>query len=179
MYYDEEGERRRDKRNQVLEIPVTDFELSVRSRNCLKKMNIRNLGDLIRHSEQELLSYKNFGETSLQEIKDILAQKGLRLGMGREGEDEATRAFLGGGGPAPERPVDDRDAVQRRPISELELSVRSRNCMATLGVQTIGDLIQHTESELMACKNFGQTSMNEIRQKLAEFGLLLKTAEEA
>src|ERR1700734_2177022 len=78
MYYDDD-DRRGGNRNAVLDIPVTDFELSVRSRNCLKKMNIRTLGDLLKTSEQELLSYKNFGETSLNEIKALLAQKGLRL----------------------------------------------------------------------------------------------------
>jgi DNA-directed RNA polymerase subunit alpha len=173
MFYDEDIERKDDRRAAVLRTPITDFELSVRSRNCLSKMGVQSLGDLVRFTEQELLAHKNFGETSLQEIKDILAQKGLRLGMGRESEDEATRAFMG-----IDRPVDDRDAVLRRPISELELSVRSRNCMSTLGVQTIGDLVQHSEKDLMACKNFGQTSMNEIRQKLAEFGLMLKPMDE-
>jgi len=63
----------------------------------------------------------------------------------------------------------------KRALSELELSVRSRNCMAELGVQTIGDLVLHLENDLMGCcKNFGQTSMNEIRPKLAEFGLMLR-----
>src|SRR5437867_7458632 len=85
MYYDEDSDKRGGARNAVLEIPITDFELSVRSRNCLKKMNIRSLGDLLRTSEQELLSYKNFGETSLNEIKALLAQKGLRLGQNAEG----------------------------------------------------------------------------------------------
>ncbi len=172
MYYDEDIERKDDRRAAVMRTPITDFELSVRSRNCLAKMGVLSLGDLVRFTEQELLAHKNFGETSLQEIKDILAQKGLRLGMGRESEDEATRAFLG-----VERVQEDRDAILKRPISELELSVRSRNCMSTLGVQTIGDLVGHSETELMSCKNFGQTSMNEIRQKLAEFGLMLKTEE--
>src|SRR5690554_162950 len=60
MYFDEDADRRDGRRNAVLEIPISDFELSVRSRNCLKKMNIRTLGDLLRTSEQELLSYKNF-----------------------------------------------------------------------------------------------------------------------
>jgi len=172
MFYDEEIERKDDRRAAVMRTPITDFELSVRSRNCLSKMGVMTLGDLVRFTEQELLAHKNFGETSLQEIKDILAQKALKLGMGREGEDEATRAFLG-----LDRPVDDREAILKRPIGELELSVRSRNCMATLGVQTIGDLVHHSETQLMACKNFGQTSMNEIRQKLAEFGLMLRTEE--
>src|SRR3954471_9308145 len=84
MYYDED-DRRGGGSNRVLEIPITDFELSVRSRNCLKKMNIRSLGDLLKTTEQELLSYKNFGETSLNEIKALLAQKGLRLGQSAEG----------------------------------------------------------------------------------------------
>jgi DNA-directed RNA polymerase subunit alpha len=84
MYYDEDMERKEDRLNQILRIPITDFELSVRARNCLNKMNIMTLGDLVRQTEQELLSYKKFGETSLNEIKDILASKGLRLGMARE-----------------------------------------------------------------------------------------------
>ncbi|MHC5012241.1 MAG: DNA-directed RNA polymerase subunit alpha C-terminal domain-containing protein, partial [Planctomycetota bacterium] len=87
MYFDEDHERREDRRAQVLRTPISEFELSVRSRNCLAKMNIESLGDLVRKSEAELLAYKNFGETSLQEIKDILAQKGLRLGM--TSEDDA------------------------------------------------------------------------------------------
>ncbi|MDP6380003.1 MAG: DNA-directed RNA polymerase subunit alpha C-terminal domain-containing protein, partial [Phycisphaerae bacterium] len=84
MYYDEEKERRADKRNQKLDIPVTDFELSVRSRNCLQKMDVRSLGDLIKCTESDLLSYKNFGETSLAEIKQMLASQNLYLGMTRE-----------------------------------------------------------------------------------------------
>src|SRR4051794_16375882 len=84
MYYDEDADRKGGARNAVLEIPITDFELSVRSRNCLKKMNLRSLGDLLRTTEQELLSYKNFGETSLNEIKALLASKGLRLGQAAE-----------------------------------------------------------------------------------------------
>ena len=51
MYYSPEEEHMSSRFSQVLEIPVTDFELSVRSRNCLKKMNIRTLGDLTRVSE--------------------------------------------------------------------------------------------------------------------------------
>src|SRR5947208_3859513 len=90
MYYDDD-DRRGDKRNLVLEIPITDFELSVRSRNCLKKMNIKSLGDLLKTTEQELLSYKNFGETSLNEIKALLAQKGLRLGQAADDKSAAAR----------------------------------------------------------------------------------------
>src|SRR5439155_9093967 len=68
MYYSPEDDFDRGRFAQVLEVPVTDFELSVRARNCLKKMNIKTLGDLTRVTEAQLLASKNFGETSLAEI---------------------------------------------------------------------------------------------------------------
>src|SRR5262249_1590694 len=93
MYYNPEEEHAFTKFSQVLEIPVTDFELSVRSRNCLKKMNIKTLGDLTRVTEQQLLSSKNFGETSLQEIKEMMTSKGLRLGQSLEEGAHYDRGF--------------------------------------------------------------------------------------
>ena len=88
MYYDEEAQKKRDRLSQVLGVPVTDFELSVRSRNCLQKMGIFTLGDLARCSEQELLASKNFGETSLDEIREMLTSKGLQLGQLAHEKDE-------------------------------------------------------------------------------------------
>jgi len=175
MYYDEDQERRDDKRNKLLRTPINDFELSVRSRNCLAKMNIRTLGDLVKKTEAELLSYKNFGETSLTEIKEILKNKGLRLGMTN---DELMHRDLG---EQQEAPVAVEEAADpnspdpaRRPISELDLSVRSRRIVDLLKIRTIGDLASKTEAELLACPNFGQTSLNEIKTKLDEFGLSLR-----
>ncbi|MFM7137086.1 MAG: DNA-directed RNA polymerase subunit alpha C-terminal domain-containing protein, partial [Planctomycetota bacterium] len=78
---DEQLLRNRDRLDQILALPVTDFELSVRSRNCLQKMGIQTLGDLARTTEEEILASKNFGETSLVEIKEMLASKGLSLGQ--------------------------------------------------------------------------------------------------
>ncbi|MBM4020015.1 MAG: tetratricopeptide repeat protein [Planctomycetes bacterium] len=170
MYYDEEGERRRDKRNQVLEIPVTDFELSVRSRNCLKKMNIRTLGDLIRHSEQELLAYKNFGETSLQEIKDMLGSKNLKLGMAVEPSEE--RRILAPPPPALLAPPP-RAAGSSANVADLEFSARSRKALERLGCVTLGDIAAMSEEKLLAQKNFGETSLNEIKRVLRRFGLQL------
>ena len=81
MYYDEEARRRQDRMAQILSVPVSDFELSVRSRNCLQKMGVMTLGDLTQTTEQELLASKNFGETSLVEIREMLVSKGLELGQ--------------------------------------------------------------------------------------------------
>jgi DNA-directed RNA polymerase subunit alpha len=176
MYYDEDQERRDDKRNKLLRTPINDFELSVRSRNCLAKMNIRTLGDLVKKTEAELLSYKNFGETSLAEIKEILKNKGLHLGMT---SDELMSRDLGEAveaAPATEEQPDPNSPdPSRRPITELDLSVRSRRIVDLLKIRTIGDLSGRTEAELLACPNFGQTSLNEIKTKLDELGLSLRS----
>lgn len=175
MYYDEDQERRDDKRNKLLRTPINDFELSVRSRNCLAKMNIRTLGDLVKKTEAELLSYKNFGETSLTEIKEILKNKGLRLGMTN---DELMHRDLGEASEAPVAVEESADPNSpdpaRRPIAELDLSVRSRRIVDLLKLRCIGDLSSKTEAELLSCPNFGQTSLNEIKTKLDEFGLALR-----
>lgn len=170
MYYDEDEEKKEDRLNQILRIPVTDFELSVRSRNCLEKMNLRTLGDLIKMTEAELLAFKNFGETSLAEIKEILASKGLRLGMAREFEADASTSESQSSRTRTESQSGD---VESRPISDLELSVRSRRAMAVLSIHTIGDLTRLSEDDLKGVKNFGATSLNEIKKKLEELGLSL------
>lgn len=69
----------------VLLKPVDDLELTVRSANCLKAENIYYIGDLIQRTEVELLKTPNLGKKSLTEIKDILASRGLSLGMRLEG----------------------------------------------------------------------------------------------
>ncbi len=167
MVYDEEKEKRRDRQNKILEIPITDFELSVRSRNCLKKMNIITIGDLLRTTEAELLSYKNFGETSLVEIKKILESKNLRLGMALEEKIE---------GEPVETELDDQapPEILQKNIEDMELSVRAKRALGRLGVITLHELINKTEPELLGCKNFGVTSLNEIKEKLASFGLSLR-----
>ena len=66
---------------EILAKPIEELDLSVRSANCLKNANIRTLGDLVQRTEREMLSTKNFGRKSLDEIKDVLASLGLSFGM--------------------------------------------------------------------------------------------------
>jgi DNA-directed RNA polymerase subunit alpha len=68
-------------RNDNLNRSVEELELSVRSYNCLKNANIQTIGELVQKTEAEMLKTKNFGRKSLNEIKEILAQMGLSLGM--------------------------------------------------------------------------------------------------
>ncbi|HSB20297.1 MAG TPA: DNA-directed RNA polymerase subunit alpha [Anaeromyxobacteraceae bacterium] len=69
------------KLNENLFRSVDELELSVRSANCLQNANIKTIGDLVQKSEAEMLKTKNFGRKSLKEIKEILAEMGLSLGM--------------------------------------------------------------------------------------------------
>ncbi len=172
MVIDDAIEKRVESRNRLLATPISEFELSVRARNCLKKMNIQTLGDLLKLTEQELLAYKNFGETSLEEINQLLAKRGLRLGQRPEDIDPAALV------PAPPEPPrvtvpPGTEALLSKPVFELELSVRARRCLQRLNIETVGELIQRTEAELLAARNFGVTSLNEIKTRLKELGLSL------
>jgi len=71
----------RDEIDPILLRPVDDLELTVRSANCLKAENVYYIGDLVQRTEVELLKTPNLGKKSLTEIKDVLASKGLSLGM--------------------------------------------------------------------------------------------------
>jgi DNA-directed RNA polymerase subunit alpha len=78
---DAPAEEKEDEIDPILIRPVDDLELTVRSANCLKAENIYYIGDLIQRTEVELLKTPNLGKKSLTEIKDVLASRGLSLGM--------------------------------------------------------------------------------------------------
>ncbi len=186
MYYDEDLERKEDKLMQILRTPISDFELSVRARNCLANMDIRTLGDLVSRSEPELLEFKNFGETSLNEIKRVLSHKGLRLGLRREdGSFIVPDEFEGGFGASDldlewlgELSEEQVEALDLQ-ISALSLSVRCHRALVErLNLQRVGDVLRYTEEDLLAMPNFGITSLNELQNKLTEFGLRLRKAKE-
>jgi DNA-directed RNA polymerase subunit alpha len=172
MFYDEEKEKKKTRKSQILETPMSDFELSVRSRNCLKKMKIDTLGDLLNITETELLSYKNFGETSLREIKAILEPKGLYLGMALE-DKQLPSTEIGDEAVAGEQ----EEGLLNKPVDDLRLSVRARKCLQKLNLRTIGEITNKTDAELLGCKNFGVTSLNEVRNALGDLGLSLRNLD--
>ena len=69
------------KLSKLLSMSVSQIELSVRTANCLNNANIQSVGELVTKQEQEMLMYRNFGETSRNEIKKKLEALGLSLGM--------------------------------------------------------------------------------------------------
>lgn len=186
MYYDEEMERKEDRLMQVLRTPISEFELSVRARNCLAAMDIRTLGDLVSHAEDDLLAFKNFGETSLSEIKRVLAAKGLRLGLRREdGSFEVPEEFEARQRAAEEEApdwswlgelTDEQKEAMEMAISSLNLSVRCHRALVErLNLQKVGDILRYTEEDLLGMPNFGITSLRELAGKLEEMGLRLRT----
>jgi DNA-directed RNA polymerase subunit alpha len=167
-HYDHDREKVRQQIAGVMSIPIAQFELSVRSRNCLQKMGILTLGDLCKVSEIELLNSKNFGETSLVEIREMMTNKGLMIGQFAHQKDET------------DEPVDtsqyspEEQMLLDRPMSDLNLSVRARKCMTRLGLATIGELVRKSQDDLLECKNFGVTSLTEVREKLVQVNLSLR-----
>lgn len=139
---------------------IEHIELSVRTYLCLRNEGIRFIGDFARMSEAELLRLPNFGRKSLDELKEVLAQVGLHLGLA-----------------IPEWPPSDIGILSKRAtkllehIDELELSVRSANCLKNDGINYLGELVQKSEAEMLQTPNFGRKSLNEIKELLAESGL--------
>ena len=168
MYYDEDAARRDRELEQVLQTPITDFELSARSRNCLEDAGISTLRDLTVLTEQELLSGKNFGDTSLQEVRAILESRGLRIGQSIQHDQPSVPAFQ------LEDLSPEERAVVETPVSDLNLSVRASKCLSRLGIASIGELVSKSANELLSMRNFGVTSLNEIRGKLSDAGLALR-----
>ncbi len=78
---EEEIDEEVEKLRELLSRSVEELELSVRSSNCLRRANIKTLGELVARTEQEMLKYRNFGKQSLKEITEILAGMELYLGM--------------------------------------------------------------------------------------------------
>ncbi|HVH30306.1 MAG TPA: DNA-directed RNA polymerase subunit alpha [bacterium] len=108
-------------------------------------------------------------EEAVQEASRILTdQFKLLIGMGQEGE---AAAGLEPGADA------QMAKLYAMPIEELDLSVRPYNCLKRAGINTVGDLIQRTEEEIVAVKNFGRKSLDEVREKLTSLGLSLKKPE--
>jgi DNA-directed RNA polymerase subunit alpha len=168
MFYDEDAVRRERESEQVLGTPLADFELSARSRNCLERLGLDTLGDLTSITEAELMASKNFGETSLKEVRVILESRGLQVGENvkdkRVPPQKLRREDLS----------DEQRAIYDNPVSDLNLSVRARKCVSRLGIASIGELMNRSPDDLLSVRNFGVTSLNEIRHELAEMGVSLR-----
>ena len=169
MFFDEDTVRRNRELETVLLVPIADFELSARSRNCLDRAGIHTLGDLTRITEAELLSNKNFGETSLNEVREMMTSRALTVGQSLAmGKPAAVLTH------AREDVAPEMRAKLEMTVADLNLTVRSRKCLSRLGITTVGELVAKSADELLTVRNFGVTSLNEIRAKLTEVSMALR-----
>ena len=76
-------EREDEEKNKVLEMPIEELDLSVRSYNCLRRAGINTVEELARHSEEDMMKVRNLGKKSLKEVKDKLEELGLSLGCAK------------------------------------------------------------------------------------------------
>jgi hypothetical protein len=171
-------------------VTIAEMELSVRSFNCLKAASIETLDELLNWNPSELMKLPNFGSKCLNEIIDILHQIGY-LSFGDEiaaAGVQQTLPFLANGAPmfiqqnladtgttAESAPglIDSR--LNLRPaseitIAEMEVSVRTYNCLTAASVRTLDELLTWKPAQLMDLPNFGRKSLCEINDIVHSLG---------
>ena len=132
-----------------MEKPIEDLELSVRSFNCLKRSNIATVGDLVNKSEDDMMKVKNLGKKSLDEVIAKLHELGLDL----KEETKNTQVMI-------EKEENKKEKVLEMSIEELELSVRSFNCLKRAGIATVEDLTNKSETDMLKVRNLGKKSFD-------------------
>lgn len=157
----------------ILSRPIESLELSIRSYSVLKNEGIKYVGDLVIRQEGELLKLPNFGKKSLREIKEMLSELELHLGMGTAW-------------PSSRRKVGElvqnlkSNLREQKPspflilsLKRLNLSVRSYNALENAGIEYVKDLVIRQEEELLRLPYFGKKSLREVKEMLSELGLHL------
>jgi len=109
----------------------------------LAKAGIETVGELMEFSDEQLLALEKMGEGSVKEIRARL--------------DELVA------------PSDDLGDLGTSPVSVLGLSTRPKNCLAEAGIETVGELMEFSDEQLLALRNMGEGSVKEVRLKLEKF----------
>ena len=170
-------------RPHLVTAPVTGLGLSERPLNCLLRSGIELVSELIEHSSLELLALRNFGETSLADVEERLDVFGLVL----SDHPNADAINAAAGLVAADKSNDNSDsadtlldiAIARlagpvpSDVAGLGLSERPRNCLRYAGIEFVSELIEHSSRELLALRNFGETSLADVEERLDVFGLVL------
>jgi DNA-directed RNA polymerase subunit alpha len=172
MYYDDNLKRKEQELKRILNQSLSEFQIPTRAHNCLEALDIKTIGDLVKKTENDLMSCENFGMKTLTDIKDLLARRGLALSTETRTVtlESLLKSYI-----STETPH--QTDVLNKPIFEVEWSARVRGSLTRLKIYTLGDLTNKTENDFMDLPNFGQTSLEEIKRRLSQFGLSLKTAE--
>lgn len=150
-------------KEKVLSMRVEELDFSSRTQNALMRAGINTVEEIISYTEDEIIKVRNIGETGFTELLKKL--KGLGLSF-REREIYTMGMLI-------ERPEVKGEKVLEMTIEELELSVRTYTCLKRAGINTVDDLLQRTESDMIKIRNLGKKSLDEVILKLSALGLSL------
>ena len=158
--------------DEKLLIEFKDLDFSVRTMNCLSNQGLKTLGELVVFSEHDLRSFPKMGRTSIEEIKNILENYSLYLGMNLNqfnSEDNKKADHLQN---------KEWSEVSRtllieliKDFNEIPLSLRAKNALLNLGCNYVGDIILINKSELFRIKALGYKSISEIEDYLRSLNL--------
>jgi DNA-directed RNA polymerase subunit alpha len=171
MYYDDAFRRKETELKRLLAQPLSEFQIPTRARNCLESLNIKTLGDLVKKTEGELLENEHLGTKTLADIKDLLARR--RLSLSTENKRVTLESLLRSYISTEQTSQTD---LLNKPIFEIDWSARVRSSLTRLKIYILGDLTNKTENDFLDLPNVGQTSLDEIKRRLEQFGLSLKQA---
>ena len=167
-------EREETKKEKVLEMTIEELDLSVRSFNCLKRAGIDTVENTRVGSNTDYdkltLEVLTNGTISAKEAISLAAKilnEHLNLFVNLSDEAKNTEIMV-------ERPETVKEKVLEMTIEELDMSVRSFNCLKRAGIDTVEDLTKKTEEDMIKVRNLGKKSLEEVIQKLHSLGLDLK-----
>ena len=154
-------------KEKVLSMRVEELDFSSRTQNALMRAGINTVEKIISYTEDEIIKVRNIGETGFAEIWKKLHGLGLSF---REREIYTMGMLI-------ERPEVKGEKVLEMTIEELDFSVRTYTCLKRAGINTVDDLLQRTESDMIKIRNLGRKSLEEVILKLSALGLTLMEEE--
>lgn len=168
------AEKRNPPISGCLELTIEELDLSVRSFNCLKRANINTVADLTQKTMDDMMKVRNLGRKSLEEVIKKLAELGLSLKEDEESMHEGD-LIVEEGGLSEEA---DHGKLLEMSIEELDLSVRSYNCLKRADLNTVGDLLCKSKDDLIRETLLGRKSVEEVINKLTMMGLSLRDGDD-
>ncbi|MYK62321.1 MAG: hypothetical protein F4034_10225, partial [Chloroflexi bacterium] len=138
---------------EVLSMHIDELGLTVRSYNCLRRQEIRRVGDLVRQTPQQLLNIRNMGQTSLQDVERALGRMGLRLGMQNADTGRTPRIA---------------DATK---VREAQAFVGALEFFQLYGVDRVETLVYMTRDDLLRIPGVDGTILEAIENGLQKWGL--------
>lgn len=149
-------------------VPLEDLELSIRSYNCLRRANVYTLLDLAGKTEEDLIGIKNFGQKSVEEVRQAIELRGLSLPFQRVD-------LLGTGGPSEKKELQLSDSREpdENELNKLDLPRRTLNGLYRNKIYSVSDLLKNSEADLLAFLSLGPSAIGEIKAALQRKGLSL------